>query len=561
MLDDAVYDEIIGELGHKRALAKALDEKLKRVQRASFKGPGGLLRFIEHFWHILEPNREFVKGWALEAMCAHLEAVSRGDITRLLINVPPGSMKSLLVNVWWPAWEWAACERPDLRYVSFSYASHLTERDNQKFLDLIQCFEFQRLYGHQFTLRDRGKVKVSNSKTGWKFASSVEGVGTGERGDRVVLDDPHNIKDGESDPIRERAVRFFREAMSNRLNDLSRSVIIVIMQRVNEADVSGDILASELGYTHLCIPLEYEPDRHCRTFVKGKLFWSDPRTEAGESFWRERFGPAEVAECLLMGEFVYAGQYQQRPEPRGGGLFKRGYWESFDKNDTPRDFKFDFILGSLDSAFTDKTRNDPSAFSVWGCFRDSHGNRSVLLMHAWRKHLQLNGKCRKRRKGEALGDYKDGTWENWGLVQWVAYELERLKATRLLIENKASGIDVSNEMDRLFGRKKWITELVDPAGLDKWARAQRTQPMFSEGLIYAPGFVKDEQFTLMKHAKLVIDEMALFDKGKYDDLTDTATQAIWWLRQNRYLVLNEEYRAEAAAKARKYKQIAALYPC
>lgn len=552
MLDEARYDEVIGELGYKRALAAALDEKLKRAQRKRHLGAGGLLRFVEDFWHILEPGRVFVKGWALEAICQHLEAVLAGDITRLLINVSPGAMKSLLVNVFLPAYEWGPLNRPDKRYISFSYASHLTERDNQKFLDLLQSPEFKRLYGHQFELRDKGKVKVGNNRTGWKFASSVEGVGTGERGDRVCLDDPHNVKDGESEPIRERAVRFFREAMSNRLNDLSKSAIIVIMQRVNEADVSGEIIDKELGYTHLCIPLEYEPDRHCTTVVNSRVFWTDPRMAEGESFWPERFGDAEIAECLLMGEFVYAGQYQQRPEPRGGGLFKREYWEIYLEALAP---KLDYVIGSLDSAFTDKTRNDPSAFTMWGCFKDDHGNRSVLLLNAWRKHLQLHGKCRTRRKGESLALYKDDTQQDWGLIQWVAYELERWKADRCLIENKASGIDVSNEMARLFGKRPWVVELIDPAGLDKWSRAIRIQPMYAEGLIYAPNPEKK------KYAKLIIDEMALFDKGKYDDLTDTATQVIWWLRQNRYLVLNEEYRAEAAAKARKYKQLSALYPC
>ena len=114
-----------------------------------------------------------------------------GEIKRLLINVPPGFMKSLLTNVFWPAWEWSAMEMPHTRYVTFSYAASLTERDNGRFRDLLISREFQELWGHKFVLRKIGETKVVNDKTGWKLASSVGGVGTGERGNRVLIDDPH----------------------------------------------------------------------------------------------------------------------------------------------------------------------------------------------------------------------------------------------------------------------------------------------------------------------------------------------------------------------------------
>lgn len=550
MLDEARYEDVIAELGHKRAIAAALSEKLRRAKRRRHLGKDGLLHFIEDFWHVLEPNRPFVTGWALSAMCRHLEAVSHGKITRLLVNVPPGSMKSLLVNVFWPAWEWGPCKRPDLRYISFSYASHLTERDNQKFLDLLQSRLFQDLYGNQFALRNSGKTKVTNDQTGWKFASSSEGVGTGERADRVLYDDPHNVAHGESDLIRERTVRFFKEAMSNRLNDLNKSVIIVIMQRVNEFDVSGAILADQMGYTHLCIPLEFEADRRCITIVENKPFWIDPRKNDGECFWPERFDEEAVLLCKLQGEYAFAGQYQQRPEPRGGGLFKRDAWAIYDP-EAEKFPKFDYIVGSLDSAFTEKEQNDPSGFTLWGCFRDEHGNRAAIPLSAWRKHLQLHGRCRPRNKGETLGQYKDDTQQDWGLVQWVAYELEKFRAHRLLIENKASGHDVHNEMLRLFPSKGFTYELVDPAGLDKWARAIRVTPFFAEGIVYTVG---------TKYAKLLMDEMAMFPNGRFKDMTDSTTQALWWLRQNGYLVMSEEIKRSMLKKAQDRKVRPALYP-
>jgi len=133
---------------NRERLFAALREQENRVERAKQSNPeGGLLAFIRYFWPILEPVDEFHEGWTLECLCAHLEAITRGDtitlageertFNRLLANVPPGFMKSLTVNVFWPAWEWGPMGLPHLRYVAFSYAAELTERDNAKFRDLV----------------------------------------------------------------------------------------------------------------------------------------------------------------------------------------------------------------------------------------------------------------------------------------------------------------------------------------------------------------------------------------------------------------------------------------
>ncbi len=206
--------------------------------------------------------------------------------------------------------------RPDLRYVSFSYSAHLTERDNERFRDIVRSPLYRRMYGDVVALTSEGKIKVANTKTGWKFASSVGGVGTGERGDRVLLDDPHNVKEAESEAVRSDTVRWFRESMQNRLNDLRTGAIIVIMQRVNEYDVSGCIIEDYPDYMHLCIPMEYEVGRHCATYVDGEEFWSDPRDEDGELAWPERY-PADLLAPFRTLPYLWAGQYQQRPEPRG----------------------------------------------------------------------------------------------------------------------------------------------------------------------------------------------------------------------------------------------------
>lgn len=516
--------------------------------RREQEGEGGLLNFVRYFWDVLEPQTEFVEGHALEAICRHLEAVTFGDIKRLLINVPPGFMKSLLTDVFWPAWEWGAMDMPHLRYVAFSYAAGLTERDNGKFRDLITSHKYQELWGHRFKTRKVGEVKITNDKTGSKLATSVGGIGTGERGDRTILDDPHNVKEGESDAVRGETVRWFRESLSSRLNNMEESAIIVIMQRVHESDVSGTILENGFAdYVHLMIPMEYDSSRHCST----PIGWEDWRTEDGELAWPERF-PEKVVDSLRqsLGPYAYAGQYQQAPAPRGGGIFKRDWWQLWESPDDSFP-PMEFVLVSADTAYTEKESNDPTGCTVWGLWRDKSGAPRIMLMHAWRKHLEMHGKYEPRLPNETTAEFNRRTQHQWGLVEWLAYTCQKYRADRLIIEGKASGLTAAQEIRRLHGTEGWGVQIVQPHG-DKVARAHAVQPVFSQLLVYAP----DKDW-----AETVMAEMESFPKGRYKDLTDSATQAMRFLRDSGMIVHRHEaeYEINEINRFRSGKT-AALYP-
>ena len=507
-------------------------EKAWREERARHAARGGLIKFVRYFWDVLEPKTKFVDGWAIQAICEHLEAVSRGEITRLLLNVPPGFAKSLIVNVFWPAWEWSIYGA-HLRYVSFSYAAHLTARDNEKFRDLLLSYKYQQLYGSRFKLVKVGSEKVQSDKTGWKFASSVGGVGTGERGDRVLLDDPHNVKEAESETVRTETVRWFREAMQNRLNDLATGVIVVIMQRVHEADVSGCIIENYPEYVHLCIPMEFEESRLCET----EIGWADPRDEEGELAWPERY-PAEVLTPFRSMPFLWAGQYQQRPEPRGGGIIKRDYWriwnrEAQEANDVkPGMFpNFEFVLASFDGAFTEKKENDYSALTIWGVwvetsieqrYSEQFGTPRLMLIWAWHKRLTLHGTDVEPLPGETKAEFEDRRKQSWGVVEHIAADCKKHHVDKLIIENKANGITVEQEMRRLFSRESWTVALHDPGKMDKAARAYTVQHLFSDGLVWRP----DTDW-----AQLVEDELASMPRGAHDDLADASINAIIHLRR------------------------------
>lgn len=507
-------------------------------------GRGGLIEFVRYFWPVLEPKTPLVDGWPLQAICEHLEAVTFGEINRLLINVPPGFCKSLLTDVFWPAWEWSAMGMSHLRYISFSYSVALTERDNGKFRDLLLSAPFQQMYGKRFALRKVGEQLISNDKTGYKRASSVGGIGTGERGDRAIIDDAHNVKEAESEVVRNETVRWFRESVSNRLNDMDKSAIVVIMQRVHEDDVSGIIIDTQ-DYCHLMIPMEFDPDRACETTIG----WIDPREDDSELAWPERF-PNHVVESLKrdLGPYAYAAQYAQSPTPRGGAIFMRDWWQVWESDDGRYPI-FDFVLASLDPAFTEKEENDPSALTVWGVWTDDIGVRKVMLMDAWRKRLQMHGSRIDQEPAETKVSYIQRTKPEWGLVEWVAHTCRRWKVDRLLVEAKASGITAAQEMERLYGDEQWGVQLMQVKG-DKVSRAHAVVPAFSQRLVYAP----DREW-----AAMVIDEAAGFPKGRHDDLVDSMTQGFKHLRDIGLIQHPEERLADETRRSMYRPQPKPLY--
>lgn len=511
-------------LAYNRRLAEMLQENDSGITEEDIavreECEGSLLAFAKHAWHVLEPaSREMLVGWALEGMAEHLEAVSDGDLTKLLINISPGSMKSLLTRVFWPAWEWGPRKDTWIRYLYASYDQKLAIRDAKKMRELILSDWYQKLWPHvKLTTYQAEKANFQNTDNGFVMSLSVGGRTTGERGDRVLVDDPHNVTDAESDVIRQGTVEWFREAIPMRLNDFDKSAIVVIMQRVHEDDVSGHILSSKsLKYEHLCIPLYYDPQRHCSTSIG----WSDPRTIEGENFWPERYTEAFLEELTSdMGRFAVAAQLQQMPSPKGGGIIKRKWWQLWDEKYFP---PFEYIVAAADTAYTEATENDPSAVTVWGLYRDIHDVPKIMLMYAWAGRVQLHE-----------------------LVYEIAKICNKYKVDKLLIEGKASGISVSQEIHRLFADRTWGTQLINPKG-DKVARLMSIEHLFS-GDILKKAEGKNEEITSgglifapdKEWAEMVIAEVEKFPKGKHDDLVDTVSMSLRFLRDNGLAIRRDE---------------------
>lgn len=311
---------------HRRHEAKRLETEREAIiaKCATLHG------FIEEFWYVLEPARRFVTGWAVQAMCAHLEAVTDGQFKRLLETVPPGMMKSLLL-VFWTAWEWGPMGMPEIQVLATSYSQDNVHRDNLKLRDLVVSEKYQALWPLRLRADQNSKSKFINERGGLSWARPF-GSMTGGRGDRVKIDDPHSTETAESDTERASTIRILREQITDRLNDVQTSAIVMIMQRLHSADAAA--AAIEMGnYVHLNLPMRFEARR---VDEDGKVtggpcvtpIFTDPRTTDGELLFPKRFPEAEMVQMERdKGPYAWAGQYQQRPTAREGGMFQREWFD------------------------------------------------------------------------------------------------------------------------------------------------------------------------------------------------------------------------------------------
>lgn len=280
--------------------------------------------FVQCAWRIIEPGQELKWNWHLDALCRVLTDVTNGKRRKVLINVPPGTMKSLLVSVLWPAWEWT--RKPERRYLCASYVADLATRDTMKMRDIITSPWYQYLFGVKLRGDQAVKTWFMNTSSGWRIATSTDGKGTGEHPDVIIIDDPHSAKQAKSDVERKAAVDWFDQTLSTR--GVGRGVsIVVIMQRLHEDDLTGHLLALG-GWDHIMYPMRFEPDRADVT---------DPRKIEGELLWPELFPEEKVRDLERdLNQYGTAGQLQQRPAPLGGGLFKRSSFKMVNASDVPK---------------------------------------------------------------------------------------------------------------------------------------------------------------------------------------------------------------------------------
>lgn len=440
--------------------------------------------FTRMGWSNVEA-RPFVDNWHVGAITEHLQAVSAGQIRNIIINVPPRHMKSLTCNVFWPSWDWLL--NPWRTFLFVSYRTSLSERDNIRARKLVSSDWYQDRFQLPLNPTPNTAERWGIQAGGERLITSVGGASsTGEGGDNIVVDDPISADGARSEKQRQNVIDWWDETIKSRFNDAKTGCMVVMMQRFHEYDLSGHILANEAGFDHLCLPARYEP-KHIYP-VKSSIGFKDPRTKEGELLNPKRFGEEELNKIATPGSFADAGQLQQRPAPRSGGMFQRN------------DFQ---IVTAI-----------PSGVQQW--------------MRAW--DLAASDEITSAfTAGVLMGKLADG--------RYIIADVERFQKTAGVVQNKLyntasqdhgdfAGVRGSIPQDPGAGGKAWAQSLITalsgfryratPESGDKEARAE---PLAAQ--------VENGNVLLLKADwnKAFLDEITLFPAGKFKDQVDAATRA------------------------------------
>lgn len=497
-----------------------------------------LRRFAKAAWPQVDPA-PLVWSWHLDALCDHLSWVSTGDIRFLIVNMPPRTSKSKVTSVIFPVWDWL--QDPALQFLTASYALQLSARDALASRRLIESPWFQGQWGRRFRFSWDEKLKrqYSNDKGGRRIAIATGSATTGEGGNRLIIDDPHNATEIESEAIRKGTHDWWDHAMVNRMNQPEKDAWIINGQRTGSDDLFGHIeeTTDMRQVVKLVLPNEFEPARRCITYSPktGKVLFKDPRKKAGDLLCPARIGPETTKRYKRsMGE-KYPPQFQQDPRGSGGKILKRDAWRMWEEE--PPECHAIFTV--YDTAFEPDEVNDYSARTHWGLF--------------WHSELMTNESGETARGKRRLCAFLLGRWKGKpgysDLRDEVLTHWRKTKPDNVLVEKKATGIVLCQDLSKLNVRGlRKISLAHGKYSIDKVERAHLASPMLDDGRVYYP----DREW-----AREVIQECADFPEAKHDDIVDTVTMALMWLR--RHVETGDWEESESDGTVRLFKRVRSLY--
>lgn len=450
---------------------------------------------IRSFYH-LHPGQEFVDNWHLDAICEYMMACRDGDIKRLIINMPPRMMKSLASSVAFPAW--ILGNDPATKIICASYTQKLSNIHSLNCRSVMESGWYKDVFPECRFVKDQNqKGEYQTTRFGRRYSTSVGGTTTGYGGRYVIIDDPLDPGGAYSDAERQTANDWISGTIPSRLDSQEKGVIMVIMQRLHENDVTGHLL-EQGGWEHLCLPVKNDRKKIIQINGFKKEF------KDNELLNEERL-PQKTLDLLEkeMGSREFSSQYLQNPIPPSGGILPAHHWKEWDQKSMP---SCSYILQVYDTAFKDGKENDYTARTTWGIFTYNSNKPNIILLEAMNKRLTLPD-----LKREAIESYDD-------------YDPDLV-----LIEDKASGISLIQELKRTGMR---IRAVGRGKGDDKISRAHIASVVLEQGLVWYP---KGKSW-----ANEVIRQCASFPNAKYDDLTDTVTDALIFLRHYRRVEINED---------------------
>lgn len=457
--------------------ADIVAQVLAQVRGALLSREISLSDFVRESWGIVEPQRTFLTNWHVDLICEYLEAVTQGEIRRLIINLPPRHMKSSLVTIMWPAWEWT--RSPQTRFMFASYSSGLSIKHSIDRRTIIESPWYQKEWGGlvRMAIDQNQRAEFQNTVRGHMIATSVGGTATGKGGDRLVADDLLNPLEADSKASRQQALDFFDRTFSTRLDDKKRGAIVVVEQRTNNEDLTGHLLAQG-GWEHLCIPAEAETEQ-TYTFPRSKKIRI---LKIGDVLWPERESITELsAQKKQMGSRAYQSQYQQNPVPEGGNMVPRAWWKFYRAlpNVTSR-------IWAWDTAVKKGEHND---FSVGVLIAQAEAGYYIeRIFRARVEYPEL------RRQAEIL--------------------FNAHPSTAVVIEDKSSGQQLAQELRR----NTRLPIITAEATSDKVTRLSLVSPLIEAGKVFLP---EDQPWVAD-----FVEEFAAFPNGSHDDQVDATAHAL-----------------------------------
>jgi len=459
-------------------MAIKLSEKEKQV-----KVQDDFLTFVKHVWP------EFIEGKHHKKIADKFNKLAKGEIKRLIINMPPRHTKSEFASFLLPAW--MVGRKPDLKIIQSTHTTELAIRFGRKAKTLIDSAEYQQMF--KTTLREDSQAagKWETSQGGEYYAAGVGSAITGRGADLLIIDDPHSEQDALNMASMERAYEWYTSGPRQRLQP--GGAIVVVMTRWNMKDLTGMLLKSQK---------ELKSDQwHLIEFPailpSGKPVWPE--------YWKKDELEG-VKASISIGK--WNAQWMQNPTAEEGSLIKREWWKVWEKDTMP---PLEHVIQSYDTAFLKKESADYSAITTWGVFRpDQDSPPNLILLDAVKDRLEFP-ELRKK----AMEQYRYWNPET------------------VIIESKASGLPLTYEL-RKMGIP--VINFTPSRGNDKHARVNACAPIFESGQIWAPD---------MKFAEEVVEECASFPYGDHDDLVDSTTQAVMRFRQGGFISLPDDEKEDS----------------
>ena len=468
-------------------LADLVETKKQELARGSFLG------FVQHVWPA------FIQGRHHKVVAEAFERVIKGDLKRLIINMPPRHTKSEFASYLLPAWFLG--QNPGKKVIQASHTAELSVGFGRKVRNLVASDDFKEVFP-ALALRADSKAagRWSTSRGGEYFAIGVGGAVTGKGADLLIIDDPHSEQDGQSiDPgVFDKTYEWYTSGPRQRLQP--GGAIIIVMTRWHLRDLTGKIIKASAQREGVD---DWELIEFPALMPSGNALWPE--------FWSKK-------ELLALRNELPApkweAQYQQQPTSEGGALVKREWWKRWEHERTPH---CEFIIQSWDTAFLKTRRADYSACTTWGVFYqpDDEGatRPNIILLDAHKERLEF-----PELKKMAMEFYNE--WQ----------------PDACIIEAKAAGAPLVFEM-RAMGVP--VSEYTPSRGNDKVARVNAVADMFASGVVWCPE---------TRFGEMVIEEFASFPVGEHDDLVDSSTQALLRFRQGGFLRLQTDEEDEPMYK-------------